>query len=46
MDNLTNNQLCNHLLDLIANLHAPVELVITQVDGHVKMRLTSQLIKD
>ena len=27
-----------------SNLPAPVELVITQVDDHVKMRLTSQLI--
>ena len=29
----------------ISNAPAPVELVITQVDDHVKMRLTSQLIK-
>ena len=28
----------------MANLTASVELVITQVDDHVKMRLTSQLI--
>ena len=32
-------------VSVIANLPAPVELVITQVDDHVKMRLTSQLIK-
>ena len=31
-------------VSVIANLPAPVELVITQVDDHVKMRLTSQLI--
>ena len=31
-------------LSVIANLPTPVELVIKQVDGHVKMRLTSQLI--
>ena len=29
----------------MVNLPAPVELVITQDDDHVKMRLTSQLIK-
>ena len=28
----------------VANFPAPVELVITQVDDHVKIRLTSQLI--
>ena len=28
----------------MANLTASVELVITQVDDHVKMKLTSQLI--
>ena len=26
------------------NIPAPVELVITQADGHIKMRLASQLI--
>ena len=31
-------------LSLISNVPAPVELVITQVDEHVLMRLTSQLI--
>ena len=30
-------------MSVIANLPAPVELVITRVDDHVKMRLTSQL---
>ena len=30
---------------VILNLPSPVELVITQVDDHVKKRLTSQLIK-
>ena len=31
-------------VSVIANILAPLELVITQVDDHVKMRLTSQLI--
>ena len=31
-------------VSVISNPPAPVELVITQVDGHVKMKLTSQLI--
>ena len=31
-------------MSVIANLPAPAELIITQVDGHVKMRITSQLI--
>ena len=29
----------------MANVPAPVELVITKVDEHIKIRLTSQLIK-
>ena len=29
---------------VVANLPAPVKLVITQVDDYVKMKLTSQLI--
>ena len=33
------------LVSVIANLPAPVELIITQVDDHVKIELTSQLIK-
>ena len=33
-------------VSVIENLSAPVELVITQVDDHVKIRLTSQLIND
>ena len=33
------------VLSVIASLPAPVELVITQVDDNVKMRLTLQLIK-
>ena len=32
------------IFSVIANLPAPVELVIAQVDDHVKMRLISQLI--
>ena len=32
------------IFSVIANLPAPVELVIAQVDEHVKMRLISQLI--
>ena len=32
-------------VSIILNAPAPVELVITQVDDHVKMRLTSQLLK-
>ena len=32
------------IYSVIANLPAPVELVIAQVDDHVKMRLISQLI--
>ena len=32
------------MVSVIANLHALVELVVTQVDDHVKMRLISQLI--
>ena len=31
-------------MSVISNLPASVELVITQLDDHVKMRLTSQLI--
>ena len=31
---------------VIANLPAPVELIIKQVDDHVKMRLISQLINE
>ena len=31
-------------MSVIENLPTPPELVITQVDYHVKMRLTSQLI--
>ena len=31
-------------LSVIVNLASPVELVKTQVDDHVKKRLTSQLI--
>ena len=31
-------------MSVIGNLPPPVELVITQVDDHVKMRLISQLI--
>ena len=31
-------------MSVIANLPAPIELVITQVDDHFKMSLTSQLI--
>ena len=31
-------------LSVIVNLPLPVELVMTQVDDHVKKRLTSQLI--
>ena len=34
------------MVSVIANIPAPVELVITQVDDHSKMRLTSQLIND
>ena len=32
-------------MSVIANVSAPVKLVITQVDDHVKMRLISQLVK-
>ena len=32
-------------VSVIANVPAPLELVRTQVDDHVKIRLTSQLIK-
>ena len=32
-------------MSVIVNLPAPLELVITPVDDHAKMRLTSQLIK-
>ena len=31
-------------VSVIASLSAPIELVITQVDDHVKIRLTWQLI--
>ena len=31
---------------VVANLSAPVKLVITPVDDYVKMKLTSQLIND
>ena len=31
-------------MSVIANLPKPVELVTTQLDDHLKMRLTSQLI--
>ena len=31
-------------VSVILNLPAPVQLVITKVDEHVKIRLTSQLI--
>ena len=33
-------------VSVISNLHAAVESVRTQVDDHVKTRLTSQLIND
>ena len=33
-------------MSAIANLAAPVKLVITQVDDHVKIKFTSQLIND
>ena len=33
-----------NFVSVIANLPAPVELLIIQVDDHVKMKLTSQLI--
>ena len=32
-------------MSVISNVPAPVELVITQVDDHVKIKLASQLIK-
>ena len=35
-----------NFVSVIANVPAPVELVITQVDEHVNIKLTSQLIKD
>ena len=34
-----------NFVSVILNVPAPVELVITQVDDHVKIKLTSQLIK-
>ena len=37
--------LLGHFASFISNAPAPVELVTIQVDDHVKMRLTSQLIK-
>ena len=33
-----------HFVSVIVDLSAPVKLIITQVDDHVKNRLTSQLI--
>ena len=42
VDNVTTGT--KSFVSVIANLIAPVELVITQVDDQVKMRLTSQLI--
>ena len=42
VDKSTTGRKC--FVSIIANLPAPVELVITQDDDHVKMRLTSQLI--
>ena len=44
VDNVTTGT--KSFVSVIANLIAPVELVITQVDDQVKMRLTSKLIND
>ena len=33
-------------VSVIANLPAPAELVITLVDDHIKIKLTSKLIND
>ena len=33
------------MYQVISNVPAPVELVMAHVDGHVKIKLTSQLIK-
>ena len=42
VDKVTNGTY--NFISVIANLHAPVEIVITQVHDNVKMRLISQLI--
>ena len=44
VDNVTTGT--KSFVSVIANLIAPVELVITQADDQVKMRLTSKLIND
>ena len=36
----------NNFVSGISNFASPVELLLTQVDDHVKIKLTSQLIKD